>query len=123
MNDLSWTKEFPGSVTLCDTAGVILQMNDASASLFAKYGGRDLIGRNLLDCHPEPSRSKLAEMLATGRANAYTIRKNGAKKLIYQSPWYEQGQYRGLVEIALSLPDEVPHFDRDTQEPGQPNNP
>ena len=113
MPSIPWIKEFPGSITVCDATGVILDMNDASAESFAKDGGRALMGSNLLDCHPEPSRNKLQGLLATGQANAYTIEKGGVKKLVYQAPWYENGQYRGLVEIALALPETLPHFVRD----------
>ena len=91
MNNTPWTKEFPGDITVCDAAGVILEMNDGAARSFAKDGGRELVGSNLLDCHPEPSRSKLQELLAAGKPNVYTIEKGGVKKLIYQSPWYEEG--------------------------------
>ena len=45
--------------------------------------------------------------------NAYTIEKGGVKKLIYQAPWFEDGEYRGLVEVTLVLPDVLPHFVRD----------
>lgn len=113
MQDVSWVKEFPGDVTVCDANGVILQMNDRAAKTFAKDGGRELIGTNLLDCHPEPSRSKVRDLLVTPQVNAYTIEKNGAKKLIYQAPWYENGEYRGLVEVSVPLPDPLPHFVRD----------
>ena len=113
MTSIPWVKEFPGEITICDAAGVILEMNDRAAKTFAKDGGRGLIGSNLLDCHPEPSRSKLQELLAAGKVNAYTIEKGGVKKLIYQAPWYEDGEYRGLVEVALVLPDALPHFVRD----------
>ena len=115
-SEIPWAKEFPGSVTVCDAEGVILWMNDASVA-FAGYRGRDLIGTNLLDCHPEPSRSKLREMLATRRANVYTIEKAGVRKLIYQTPWSVGGQYRGLVEVALVLPETIPHFVRDAAPP------
>ena len=46
--------------------------------------------------------------------DAYTIEKGGQKKLIYQAPWYVDGEYRGLVELALPLPDTLPHFVRDS---------
>jgi hypothetical protein len=108
-----WAKEFPGDVTVCDVTGVILEMNDRAARSFEKQGGSSLVGTNLLDCHPEPSRTKVREMLATGKLNAYTIEKGGVRKLVYQAPWYENGQCRGLVEIVLPLPEELPHFVRD----------
>ena len=59
-----WTKEFPGAVTVCDRHGVITQMNDKSARTFEADGGRALVGTNLLGCHPEPSRSLVADLLA-----------------------------------------------------------
>jgi hypothetical protein len=113
MTNIPWAKEFPGNITVCDAAGVILEMNDHSAETFAKDGGRGLIGSNLLDCHPQPSRSKLVDLLASRKVNVYTIEKGGVKKLVYQAPWYEDGEYRGLVEVVLALPDVLPHFVRD----------
>ncbi len=113
MTTIPWTNEFPGDITVCDVAGVILDMNAGAARNFEKQGGLALVGTNLLDCHPEPSRTKLQDMLATGKVNAYTIEKGGVRKLVYQSPWYEKGEYRGLVEIVLPLPEELPHFVRD----------
>ncbi len=112
MTNIPWANEFPGDITVCDAAGVILEMNDHAARTFANDGGRALVGSNLADCHPEPSRSKLQELLATGKVNAYTIEKGGVKKLVYQAPWYEGGEYRGLVEVALVLPDVLPHLVR-----------
>ena len=81
---------------------------------FADDGGAALIGTNALDCHPEPARSKLDALLASGKANVYTIEKNGVKKLIYQAPWYRDGAYAGFVELSLEIPFELPHFVRGT---------
>lgn len=105
-----WIHEFPGAVTLCDLHGIVLEMNQKAAETFQKYGGKDLIGKNLLDCHPEPARSKLVQLLATGERNIYTIEKNGTRKLIYQVPWYLEGQRCGMVELALEIPAAMPHF-------------
>ena len=110
MNGNDWIREFPGAVTVCDLNGIVLEMNEKSAETFQKYGGTDLIGKNLLDCHPEPARSKLVQLLETGGQNIYTIEKNGIRKLIYQVPWYHGGQRRGMVEMALHIPAVMPHF-------------
>jgi hypothetical protein len=112
MNDLDWIKEFPASVTVCDKDGVILDMNDRAAMGYEKDGGRALIGCNLLDCHPEPARSKTQALLSAGEKNIYTIEKNGIRKMIYQSPWFNNGQYAGFVELSLEIPWEMPHFIR-----------
>jgi transcriptional regulator with PAS, ATPase and Fis domain len=108
-----WVKGFPGAVTVCDAEGRILEMNEKSIEAFAADGGAALIGANVLDCHPEPSRSKLKKMMDERRTNVYTIQKNAKKKLIYQAPWYKDGAHAGFVELALEVPWDLPHFNRD----------
>ena len=108
-----WVKEFPAAITVSDADGVILEMNDVSAEHLAKDGGRKLIGKNMLDCHPEPARGKAERLLGKKQVNIYTIEKNGVKKLIYQSPWYIKGKFAGFVELSLEIPFEMPHFIRD----------
>jgi PAS domain-containing protein len=112
MEASAWWKELPGAVTVCDRDGIILEMNERARLTFAADGGAALIGANVLDCHPEPSRSKLREMLASGRSNVYTIEKKGVRKLIYQAPWFAGGAYAGFVELALEIPATMPHFVR-----------
>lgn len=107
-----WIEDFKGAVTVCDPKGVILEMNQKACQTFAKYGGSDLIGKNLFDCHPEPARSKLKTMMDEQRTNVYTIEKNGVKKLIYQSPWFKNGEYAGFVELSLEVPFDMSHFVR-----------
>jgi transcriptional regulator with PAS, ATPase and Fis domain len=113
MHNNNWIKEFPGAVTVCDSQGIIIEMNDKAAKSFQEDGGYELIGKNLLECHPEPSRTKLKELLETQTKNVYTIEKNGIKKLIYQVPWFTDGKYWGFVELSLEVPFEMPHFVRD----------
>jgi hypothetical protein len=115
MDNPDWMSEFPAAITVCTTDGNIVAMNDKSCSTFAAEGGARLIGTNLLDCHPEPARSKVAELLKSGASNVYTIEKGGNRKMIYQSPWYHNGTFAGFVELSLPIPDEIPHFNRDTK--------
>jgi transcriptional regulator with PAS, ATPase and Fis domain len=109
----AWIKEFPAAITVCDTDGILLEMNDKSAKTFAKDGGRELIGKNMLDCHPDPARGKVERLMEKRQASVYTIEKNGIKKLIYQSPWYIKGEFAGFVELSMEIPFEMPHFIRD----------
>ena len=111
--EFSWIKEFPASITVCDVDGIVLEMNDKAAKTFEKDGGRELIGRNMLDCHPDPARGKLERLMDERQKNVYTIEKNGVKKLIYQSPWFKDGRYAGFIEFAFEIPFEMPHFIRD----------
>jgi PAS domain-containing protein len=112
MNDGKWIREFPAAITVCDPAGIILEMNERACTSFATDGGAELIGKNLLDCHPPHAQDKVADLLKTRALNVYTIEKNGVKKLIYQAPWYEDGEYRGIVELSLPIPSDIPHFIR-----------
>jgi transcriptional regulator with PAS, ATPase and Fis domain len=107
-----WIMEFPSAITVCDSEGIIISMNNKSCKTFEKYGGKSLIGSNVLECHPEPARTTLLNMLKSGNSNSYTIEKNGIKKLIYQSPWYKNEEYAGFVELSIELPIEMPHFVR-----------
>ncbi|MCX6083162.1 MAG: diguanylate cyclase [Chloroflexi bacterium] len=107
-----WIHEFPAAITVCDPDGIILEMNEKAAKTFEMDGGYALIGLNMLECHPEPARSKTARLLAAKERNVYTIQKNGIQKMIYQSPWFQRGLYAGFVEISLEIPSEIPHFVR-----------
>jgi PAS domain-containing protein len=113
MSEPAWTREFPAAITVCDPRGIILSMNERACTSFAEEGGAALVGTNVLNCHPEPARTTLVALLASGRQNIYTIEKRGVKKLIYQSPWYTNGTYAGFVELSLPIPAEMPHFVRE----------
>lgn len=112
MQAQSWVEEFKGAITVCDPQGIILEMNEAASNMFTKSGGKSLVGSNVLDCHPETARTKLENMMAEQRTNAYTTEKNGKKRFIFQSPWYENGEYKGFVEIGVDVPMEIPNFIR-----------
>ena len=107
-----WTQSFPGAITVCDPTGIILEMNEQAIEVFKEDGGATLVGTNLLDCHPEPARSKVEQMLNTREQNIYSIEKRGKKKLIYQTPWFKDGAYGGFVELSLPIPFDMPHFIR-----------
>ena len=107
---LEYFNEVPYSVTICDKDGKILEMNDMAVNVLSH--GQQIIGQNLLDCHPEPARTKLAEMLKNHNVNAYTIEKSGKKKLVYQSPWFKDGEFAGYIELSMEIPMEMPHYVR-----------
>ena len=113
MTHPAWVQEFPISVTVTDREGKILEMNAKAAQMFEKDGGLRLIGTNVLDCHPEKAQVKLRDIMDNRKINVYTIEKAGAKKLVYQAPWYQDGEYAGVVELAVEIPFEMPHFIRD----------
>lgn len=107
-----WADEVNYAVTIADKDCNIIYMNQRSRDTFCK-DGEDLIGRNLMDCHPEHARKTIKRLLEEGGSNAYTITKNGVNKLIFQSAWKLDGKIAGLVETSMVLPADMKHFDRD----------
>lgn len=111
IQEVRWAEGLNCAVTVCDAQGIVLYMNNKARETFAKSG--DMRGRSLLPCHSERSRTIIADMLATGRSNCYTIEKQGVRKMIYQTPWRdEQGLIAGLVEISMVIPADMPHYIR-----------
>jgi len=109
----SWLDEDESAITICDLNGIILYMNEKSVKSFSKYDDSGVtIGSSLIECHPEPSRTKLRSMLEVPQTNVYTVEKNGIKKLIRQSPWYCDGIFSGVVEVSFVIPAVMAHHVR-----------
>ena len=109
-NPYPWADGMNCAVTVCDTGGTILYMNDKARTTFARHG--DMIGKNLFDCHSERSRGIIRRLLADGGTSAYTIEKNGVRKMIYQTAWRVDGIVGGLAEISMEIPADMPHYIR-----------
>jgi PAS domain S-box-containing protein len=105
-----WLNGIDVNITVCDAEGIIIYMNEKAVDEFGNKGGKKLLGKNILDCHPEPARSKIEELLKTKRSNCYTIEKENVKKMVMQKPWYEGDTYKGFVEIVSEIPFVIPHF-------------
>ncbi len=112
MNIPNWAKEINSAVTICDTEGIVLWMNNKAALTFDKDGGKSLIGKSLFDCHNSNSAEIIKRLIINRETNAYTIEKRGVKKLIYQTPWFEEGEVKGLIEFSHEIPFDMPHFVR-----------
>jgi transcriptional regulator with PAS, ATPase and Fis domain len=112
VDDLEWFEQLPCSVTVCDKKYTILYLNDKAAEVTSKEGGKALVGKNLMDCHPPRAQKKLKRVMTSGRPNVYTTERKGAKKLVYQCHWKKGGRVGGLVELSFELPSTVPNFVR-----------
>ncbi len=117
MMPADWPDEIAAGIVVCDVNGVIIYMNKQAVADFKSYGGRELIGKNVLDCHPPQAKQKLQELLTRQESNVYTIEKRGVKKIVYQAPWYREGAYSGLVEISFVLLPGMPDFVREDNNP------
>jgi transcriptional regulator with PAS, ATPase and Fis domain len=110
---MEWFEKFDGNVIVCDPEGIVIYMNETAIRKYEKEGGAALIGKNLMDCHNETSRKKIREIMTTRKKNVYTIEKKGRRKIIYQTPLMDDGIFKGIVELSLEIPFEMPHYKRD----------
>jgi hypothetical protein len=54
----------------------------------------------------------IRRIMETHEKNVYTIEKNGKRKIIYQTPWMEGEEFKGIVEFSLEIPVDMPHYVR-----------
>jgi hypothetical protein len=87
-------------------------MNDKAAEVNKEEGGKALIGKSLMDCHPPEAQKRLKEVMLSGRPHAFTIEKKGVKKLVNQGHWKRKGQVGGLVELYFELPKDTQDLKR-----------
>lgn len=107
MDILDFFKDINISITISDTKGNVLYMNEKSKSVFG-----DMLGKCMLPCHNQRSQDIIHRLLEKKETNVYTISKNNVNKLIYQTPWYENGDIKGLIEFSIILPEDIPHYIR-----------
>ena len=109
MDNKDYFKGLNLAITISAKDGEILYQNDSSIEV-----NGDARGRDLMKCHNERSQQIIRHLLDAA-TNVYTISKKGKKKLIYQTPWYEDDAKQvvgGLIEFSIILPEEMPHYDR-----------
>lgn len=104
---------------LTDKNDIITYMNDASAEMFADDGGLELMGRNVKECHNDYSNSVIDLINHEEFQNVYTIELKGKKKFVCQSPYYENGEFAGIMEMTIDLPEVLPNIIREKSDPNK----
>ena len=61
---LSAAEQDVAAVVVCDLEHTIVYMNPAAKARYAKWGGADLVGRSLLDCHGPQSNEAIKRVVA-----------------------------------------------------------
>lgn len=106
-NIFDFFKETNVSITVSDTEGNVVYMNDKAKSVFS-----DMVGKNMMGCHKASSQETIKRLINYKETNVYTIQKGDVKKMIYQTPWYVDGEIKGLIEYSITLPNDIPHYVR-----------
>ena len=61
---INWQEEFQVAITISDAQGNVLYMNQKAANTFANYGGKELIGKSMLNCHKPQSVEKILKLIS-----------------------------------------------------------
>ncbi len=101
------------AITVTDDKGVFTDMNLHSKRVNLKDVTKTVVGQDIKMCHNDRSNAIIKNIMQTKQPNVYTITKKGQKKLIYQAPWFkDNGEFGGLVELSLVIPEQMSHYDR-----------
>lgn len=103
-------------VVLCNLDHIILYMNEAAVKKYEKWGGAELIGKSLLDCHSQYANEMIKKVVSWFCENVnnnmiYTFRNEKENKDVYMVAlrderknligYYEKHEYRNKESAAL----------------------
>ena len=97
------------AVVICDLEHTIIYMNPVAIERYAKWGGKDLMGKSLMNCHNEKSREMIEKVIDWFKASkdnniVYTFFNEKENKDVYMVAlrndegnligYYEKHEYR-----------------------------
>ena len=91
------------AVVICDLEHKIIYMNPASINRYEKWGGKNLLGKSLLDCHNDKSRemiNKVVDWFKASKDNnlVYTSYNQKENKDVYMVALRDNGELIGYYE-------------------------
>ena len=104
------------AIVICDLDHKIIYMNPTAINRYAKWGGRNLMGQNLLDCHNDKSREMIKNVLDWFKASkdnniVYTSYNEKENKDVYMVAlrnetgeliaYYEKHEYRNRETMKM----------------------
>jgi transcriptional regulator with PAS, ATPase and Fis domain len=110
-NFINWAKEIDATLIVSNEEGIIIEMNDKAKNVFAEDTDK-LIGSKLLNCHPAWARPKVEKLMQEKKPSCYTTETKKGNNFVYHSPWFESGEYKGLVEMVIPIPKDLPNIIR-----------
>ena len=80
------------AVVICDLSHTVIYMNPAAIRRYARWGGKDLLGKSLMDCHNEKSRAMIEKVLEW-------FQRSESNNLVYTS--YNPEENKDVYMVAL----------------------
>lgn len=104
------------AIVICDLEHTIIYMNAVAVRRYEKWGGAELLGKSLLDCHNEHSREMIIKVVNWFKASpennlVYTFHNQKENKDVYMVAlrddtgnligYYEKHEYRNSETMKL----------------------
>jgi len=104
------------AVVICDLEHTVIYMNPAAAERYAKWGGKELLGKSLMNCHNEKSGAMIEKVVDWFKASkenniVYTFFNEKENKDVYMVAlrndegdligYYEKHEYRNRETMKL----------------------
>ena len=104
------------AVVICDLEHTIIYMNPVAAERYEKWGGKELMGKSLLNCHNEKSREMIFKVLDWFKSSkdnniVYTFYNQKENKDVYMVAlrnedgdligYYEKHEYRNRETMKM----------------------
>lgn len=91
------------AIVICDLEHKIIYMNPVAINRYEKWGGKNLLGRSLLDCHNDKSRemiNKVVDWFKASKKNnlVYTFYNQKENKDVYMVALRDDGELIGYYE-------------------------
>lgn len=91
------------AVVICNFEHEIIYMNPAAISSYGKYGGCDLVGKSIMDCHNAESCDKIRQVFKWFEASeehniVYTFHNEKQNKDVYMVALRDNGRLIGYYE-------------------------
>ena len=80
------------AVVICDLEHRIIYLNPAAVNRYQRWGGKELLGKSLLDCHNLKSREMIIKVVKW-------FGKSGENNLVYTS--YNEKENKDVYMVAL----------------------
>ena len=80
------------AVVICDLEHTIIYMNPTAEKRYQRWGGKELLGKSLLNCHNEKSKEMIIRVLEW-------FKKSGKNNFVYTS--YNEKENKDVYMVAL----------------------
>ncbi len=96
-------------IVIADENFVIQYINNIGALNYARFGGKNIVGTSLFDCHKPESHQPIKDMYESFKNNSVKVVEKsipmaGKQKKILYLPIFQDNEFKGVNEIQYFTP-------------------